>query len=39
MRTAVARLFLPLDDAAEQSNEFVTDLDDPAEESLRRVSR
>ena len=39
MRKASASLFLSLDDAAEQPNEFVTDVYGAAEENLRSVSR
>jgi hypothetical protein len=39
MRTVVAALFLSLDVAAEQPDEFVTDVYDAMEENLRSVSR
>ena len=39
MRKAAASLFLSLDAAAEQSDEFVTDVDDATEANLRGVSR
>ena len=39
MRKAAAALFLSLDVAAEQPDEFVTDVDDATEENLRSVSR
>ena len=39
MRKAAAALFLSLDAAAEQPDEFVTDVDDAMEENLRSVSR
>ena len=39
MRQAAASLFLSLDVAAEQPDEFVTDVDDATEENLRSVSR
>jgi hypothetical protein len=39
MRNVAASLFLPLAGAAEQPDEFVTDVDDAAEANLRGVSR
>ena len=39
MRKAAASLFLSLDVAAEQPDEFVTDVDDATEANLRGVSR
>jgi hypothetical protein len=39
MRTAAASLFLSLDLAAEQPDEFVTHVFDATEENLRSVSR
>jgi hypothetical protein len=39
MRKVAASLFLSLVGAAEQPDEFVTDVDDAAEANLRRVSR
>ena len=39
MRKAVAALFLSLDVAAEQPEEFVTGVDDATQENLRGVSR
>jgi hypothetical protein len=39
MRKVVASMFLSLDGAAEQPDEFVTDVDHAMEENLRRVSR
>jgi hypothetical protein len=39
MRKAAAALFLSLDVAAEQPDEFVTDVDDATEQTLRSVSR
>jgi hypothetical protein len=39
MRKAAALPFLSLDVAAEQPDEFVTDVDDATEENLRGVSR
>jgi hypothetical protein len=39
MRRAAASLFLSLDVAAEQPDEFVTDVYDATEENLRSVSR
>jgi hypothetical protein len=38
-RKAAACLFLSLDGRAEQPDEFVTDVDDATEASLRGVSR
>ena len=39
MRKVAASLFLSLAGAAEQPDEFVTDVDDAMEENLRSVSR
>ena len=39
MRKVAASLFLSLDGAAEQPDEFVTDVDDATEQNLRSVSR
>jgi hypothetical protein len=39
MRKAVASLFLSLDGAAEQSDQFVTVVDDAVKENLKGVSR
>jgi hypothetical protein len=39
MRKVAASLFLSLDGAAERPDEFVTDLDDATERTLRSVSR
>jgi hypothetical protein len=39
MRKAAVSLFLSLDVAAEQPDEFVTDVDDAAEANPRGVSR
>jgi hypothetical protein len=39
MRKVAASLFLSLAGAAEQPDEFVTDVDDAAEANLRGVSR
>jgi hypothetical protein len=39
MRKVVASLFLSLDGAAEQPDEFATDVGQAMEENLRRVSR
>ena len=38
-RKVAASLFLSLDGAAVQPDEFVTDMDDAMEENLRSVSR
>jgi hypothetical protein len=39
MRKVTASLFLSLDGAAERPHEFVTDMDDATEQTLRSVSR
>jgi hypothetical protein len=39
MRKVAASLFLTLDGAAERPDEFVTDVDDATEQTLRNVPR
>lgn len=39
IRKVAASLFLSLDGAAERPDEFVTDVDDATEQTLRSVSR